>query len=381
LICIDCRYLRERPSGMSPMIRALVDYLPAMAPDLRFLLLRHPKAPAPLSSAPNVIERVLAREANGPATLFMLPWFVDLREVALFHATFNILPMGLRMPTLVTICDIMWLKYPHWARSPGIWGHVETAFYQTGIRHALRRATRITVISEATKREIGSIDSAAEARTRVAREGVSTEIFRPMVDDAGRAFVAATRDKWLPGAKRYVLTVGQYAGYKNHQTVVRAFARAFREDPEVHLALVQRLGEGRRVLGAIATAEGIGERVRFLRDVPLEELVALYNGAIALCHPSLYEGFGNCPSEALACGCPVVTSNRSSMPEVSAEAAVYVDPENVDSVADGLRKVASDGELASSMRQKGLARAAQLTWKAYAEGNLAAYREILANAG
>ena len=127
----------------------------------------------------------------------------------------------------------------------------------------------------------------------------------------------------------------------------------------------------------IARQEGIEGRVRFLRDVPFDELVALYNGAIALCHPSLYEGFGNCPSEALAAGCPVVTSNRSSMPEVSGDAALYVDPESVESVAEALRRVEGESGLAESMRAKGFARAMQLTWKAYAEGNLAAYREVL----
>ena len=65
------------------------------------------------------------------------------------------------MPTVVTICDVMWIKHPAWARSPGPWGRVETVFYQQGLRHALRHATHITAISEATKREIGSIDEAA----------------------------------------------------------------------------------------------------------------------------------------------------------------------------------------------------------------------------
>lgn len=359
---------------MTPMIQSLVDYLPGWAPEWRFLFLRHPKARAPLSGAPNVTERVVYREANGPATLWFLPWFVDLRGVALFHATFNILPFGLRMKTIVTINDVMWMTHPEWARKPGLWGRLETPFYQTGIRHALRRATHITTISQASWNEIVMLEPGAAGRCSIAREGVSTEVFRPLTDTA---FVDATREKWVPGARRFVLTVGQYAGYKNHHTVVRAFARAFRNDPDVHLALIQRLGKGRTILEGIARQEGVEGRVHFPRNVPEPELVALYNGAIALCHPSLVEGFGNCPSEALACGCPVVTSNRSSMPEVSADAGLYVDPESVDSVADGLRRVATDPVLAASMREKGLRRARELTWKAYAEGNFEAYRAVL----
>jgi len=360
---------------MTPMIQSLVDFVPRWAPDLRFLFLRHPKARAPLSEAPNVIEQVVYREANGPATLWFLPWFVDLRGVALFHATFNILPFGLTMPTIVTINDVMWMTHPDWARTPGAWGRVETAFYQTGIRNALRNATHITTISQASWNEIVRLRPDAASRMSISREGVSTEVFRPMSD---RAFVDAAREKWVPGATRFVLTVGQYAPYKNHGTVVRAFARAFRNDSGVHLALIQSRAGATAILEDIAREEGVAGRVHFPHNVPEDELVALYNGAIALCHPSLVEGFGNCPSEALACGCPVVTSNRSSMPEVSADAGLYVDPESVESVAAGLRRVADDERLAASMRDKGLRRARELTWQAYARGNLDAYRLVLA---
>jgi glycosyltransferase involved in cell wall biosynthesis len=375
-VCIDCRYIRERPSGIATIVQALVDHLPTLAPDLDFYFLKHPHAPKRLSEAPNVRETVVTFEANGPGTLFALPHLVDLRGVDLFHSTFNILPHGLRMPSVVTLCDVMWIKYPHWARSPGVWGHVETLFYQHGIRNALRNATRLVAISQATKSEIGSVDRAAEQRTRVALEGIDSD-FRPPAGEDGARRVAAARQKHLPNVGRYVLSVGQFAPYKNHLTVVRAFARAFRDDPSTHLAIVQRLGAGPQALGPLAKELGVGDRVHFLHGVPRDELVAIFNGALMLCHPSLYEGFGNCPAEAMAAGCPVVTSNRSSMPEVSGAAAELVDPDSVGSVAAGLAKVAADEALRASMRARGLARAAELTWRAHAEGNLAAYREIV----
>lgn len=377
MICIDCRYIRERPSGISALVQALVDHVPRLAPDLHFFLLKHPNAPARLSHAPNVHERVVPEEANGPATLLWLPRVVDLRGVRLFHATFNILPAGLAMPSVVTLCDVMWLKHPAWARSEGLWGHVETAFYRRGIRHALRHATRLAAISEATRAEIGTLDRDAFARTRVTLLGVSDD-FRVIDGDEGRAAIAAARAKWVPGAERYVLTVGQFAGYKNHERVVRAFARAFRDDAGVHLALVQRLGPGERALRPIARSLGVSERVHFLSGVPLGDLVALYNGALVLCHPSLYEGFGNPPGEALGCGCPVVTSNRSSMPEVSKDAALLVDPESVEAIARALSRVADEPGLADRMRARGLARKRELTWEAFARANVEVYREVLA---
>ena len=375
-ICIDCRYIRERPSGISPLVQALVDHVPELCPDWDFLFLKHPKGPHRLSQAANTRDVVVPQEANGPATLLWLPWVVDLGGIDVFHATFNILPRGLRMKTVVTLCDVMWMKNPEWCRVPGPWGHVETVFYQHGIKRTLREATRIAAISQATKEEIATLDAEAAERTRVTLLGVSEE-FRVLSGNDGQRAIADVKVKWLPGAERFVLTVGQFAGYKNHERVVRAFAAAFGGDPGVHLGLVQRLGAGPKALEPIARSLGVHERVHFLSGVPFSELIALYNGALCLCHPSLQEGFGNPPSEALACGCPIVTSNRSSMPQVSGDAALYVDPEDVDAIAAALRKVASDPDLAAGMRARGLERAKALRWKAFAEANVEVYREVV----
>jgi len=376
-VCIDVRYIRKRPSGVSTIVQALVDYIPGLAPDLQFLFLKHPEAPARLSTAPNVREVVLAAEANGPATLFYLPFAAPaVRHVDLYHGPFSILPHWLTMRTVVTINDVMWLRHPRWAMVPGWWGYVEVAFYHHGIHRTLDRATRIIAISEATKSEIGLVDRAAMDRTRVVLEGVSEE-FNPHEGEEALANRDRVREKYLPGAKRYVLTVGQFSVYKNHETVLRAFARAFRDEPDVHLGFVQRLGKGPKYLGPIARRLGVESRVHFLHGVPFPDLVTLYNGAMVYCHPSLYEGFGNGPAEAMAAGCPVVTSNRSSMPEVSGVAALLVDPESIESVAAALRRVAHEPGLAASMRERGLRRAKELSWKTCAEGTLAVYRETL----
>jgi glycosyltransferase involved in cell wall biosynthesis len=192
--------------------------------------------------------------------------------------------------------------------------------------------------------------------------------------------MARVRAQWVGGAERFVLTVGQWAPYKNHAAVLRAFARAFAGEPSMHLVFVQRLGEGSRILSALAKSLGVEGRVHILRAIPFEDLRALFWAATALCHPSLYEGFGNPPSEALATGCPVVTSNRSSMPEVSGDAALLVDPESDAAIADALTQVATDRTLADTMRARGLVRATTMRWSAIVPRVLAAYREVLSDA-
>ncbi len=366
-ICIDCRYVRARPSGIGEVVAQLAAHAPALAPDLDFLLLKHPEAPR-LSGAPNVEERVVAHAANGPVTMWLLPRRVDLSGVALFHATFNILPAGLTMPSVTTVHDLMWLDRPDWAARPGWRGRVDQAFYRHGIERALKRSTRIAAVSGATAAAIAAYDPAAGERTRVTLSGVD-EAFRPLPHPAPPPG---------PNGRRYLLTVGQFAPYKNHGAVLDAFARVAPGLPDVDLAFVQRQGAGPDTLGPRAAALGMSGRVHFLPPVDREGLIRLYNGAVALCHPSLMEGFGNPLAEAMACGCPVVTSDRSAMPEVTGGAALLVDPLDIDAIAAALRRVATEPALAADLRARGLAQARTLSWRAFAAANVAIYRELLA---
>lgn len=361
LICIDCRYVRARPSGIGEVSAQLAALAPAIVADLRFLLLTHPEA-GRLSDAPNVETRVVPYAANGPVTMWALPRFVDLAGVDVFHAPFNILPAGLAMPTVTTVHDLMWLTRPEWAARPGWRGRVDRGFYRHGLRRALRRSTRIAAVSAATAREVAAFDPAAGERARVTLSGVDAA-FRPLPGSGGD--------------RRYVLSVGQFAPYKNHMAVLEAFARIAPDVPDLDLVFVQRQGAGSAVLGPRAAALGVAARVRFVPPVDRDGLIALYSDAVALAHPSLMEGFGNPLAEAMACGCPVVTSDRSAMPEVTGGAALLVDPMDVDAIAAALRRVATEPALAADLRARGLARAAQLPWRAFAEANVAIYRELI----
>lgn len=370
-ICIDCRYVGPRPSGIGEVVRGLIDHLPALAPDFRFRLLRNPAHRGPLSEAANVSEQVVSQAANGPATMWWLPRVADLTGVDLFHATFNTLPAGLAMPRVVTVHDVMRLTHPRWCRT-GIRGAVEAAFYGHGLRRAIRSADAIAAVSGATARAIADWHPAAAARTAVTLSGVSPR-FRP--GDANPAVLAALG---LSPGRPFVLTVGQNAPYKNQAGAVRAFALAYAGDPAFELVIVQRQGAGSRALARLARGLGIGDRVRFLRAVDGEALVTLYRAARVLLHPSFAEGFGNPVAEAMACGCPVVTSDVSAMPEVAGGAALLADPHDAASIAAGLIAVTRDSAQAASMREAGIVRAGELQWRDFAAANLAIYRRVLA---
>lgn len=369
-VCIDCRYIGPRPSGIAEVVRNLVDHLPSLAPDLRFLLLRHPAFEGRLSDAANVAEQVVRAAANGPATMWGLPRVADLTGVDLFHATFNIMPAGLPMPCVVTIHDIMRLTHPEWCRA-GAWGQAERLFYGNGIGRALRSADAIAAISQATAEAIAAFHPPAATRTAVTLSGVSPR-FHPVDPD-----VAALRDLGLLPGRPFVLTVGQYAPYKNHEGAVRGFARAFTDDPDIDLVLVQRSGPAAHGLIDLARQLGIDGRVRILPTVSAEALLSLYATARVLLHPSFCEGFGNPVAEAMACGCPVITATVSAMPEVAGGAALLVDPRDVASIARGLRDVIDDPSRAARMREAGITRARALRWRDFAVSNLAIYRRLL----
>ena len=374
IVGIDCRYISARPSGIGEVVQALVDHAPGLAPDLRFLLLKHPEAPARLSEAENVEEVVVRAAANGPTTMWRLPRVVDLSRLSLFHATFNIMPAGLTMPCVTTIHDVMWAAQPELCR-PRFWRGGETWFYQHGIRRALRKAAAIATVSDATRAAIADFAPDAAGRVHVTRSGVSA-IFRPL-SDPGHALSGLG----LRPGRRYVLTVGQYAPYKNHEGAIAGFAAAFAGRDDADLVLVQRLDRAADKLRHQAQALGIAPRVHFLSGLSRDQLIALYGSAVALLHPSHCEGFGNPLAEAMACGCPVVTSDRSAMPEVTGGAALLADPRDPAAIGAQLRRVADDPQLAANLSTRGIARAAELSWRGFAEANIALYRRTLAAAG
>jgi glycosyltransferase involved in cell wall biosynthesis len=369
-VCIDCRYIGPRPSGIAEVVRGLVDHLPALAPDLQFLLLRNPAHDGRLSQADNVVERVVEQAANGPATMWWLSHIVDLSDVDLFHATANIMPAGLAMPCVVTIHDIMWLTRPDWCRT-GLQGRIDRLFYGHGIRRALRSAEAITTVSGATAAEIATFHPPSAERTTVTLSGVSQR-FRPVATDP-----AALQALGLVPGRAFVLTVGQYAPYKNHEGAIQGFARAFDHRRDIDLVLVQRSGSDRGRLLDLARRLGIGDRVHVCSAIDEATLLSLYSSAKALLHPSFCEGFGNPVAEAMACGCPVVTSGVSAMAEVAGGAARLIDPRAVESIAAGLVDVIDEAGRAAEMRVAGLVRASGLGWRDYAMANLAVYRRIL----
>jgi glycosyltransferase involved in cell wall biosynthesis len=243
-------------------------------------------------------------------------------------------------------------------------------YRQKGYPHTADVADAIIINSESLRAEVQRYLDVDPAKLHLIPEAVDHEVFRPGDADESRDRIARRYGVRGP----FVLFVSSLWPYKNCDGLIKAFARAALPD---HRLVV--VGPGRDVayvgeLRALADRLGIGDRVDWIGGVPLEETVHFYRAASVFAYPSHNETFGLPILEAMATGCPVVTSDRSAMPETAGGAALLADPEDPDSIASALEDgCGSEGTL---LRKLGLERAQDFTWAATAERTLEVYRQV-----
>ncbi|MBN1888133.1 MAG: glycosyltransferase [Thermoflexales bacterium] len=273
--------------------------------------------------------------------------------------------------TVVTLYDLVPLVFAPiylWPASPD-W----RALYLHRLK-LLARADRIMAISAASKRDAKELLGLPSDRLDVILAGVE-DCFKLLAD---RTLIETTRLKFdLP--KRYILSVLGYHYTKNLEGAIAAYSHLPTTlRGEVPLVIVCRLLEvERQAIRELIESYGVKQQVVLAGEVKQDELVALYNGASVFFYPSRYDGFGLPVLEAMRCGTPVVTSTRSSLPEVAGEAALLADPEDHADLAAKLDSVLTDAELSRQLREKGLAQAQRFSWQNVAKKTLRLYRQTL----
>lgn len=296
-----------------------------------------------------------------------MPWRGRWDELDLYHGTnFKMKTTG-RFGGVVTIYDLWMDRYPQY--SPKLFGQ-RASFLRT--RRTAWRARKVITISEFSARDIVSLYGLPLDRIAVIPCGVSDD-FRPRRDPA--AFAELCRRIGLPDAP-FILFVGGADPRKNHRTLVRAFAKRADELKGCRLVLI---GDQTRRFGNMAETVaqcGVEGRVICPGRLPVEDITRLYSHAEVFVFPSLYEGFGMPVIEAMACGAPVVTSNRTALPEVAGDAALLVNPENDDELAEAMVRILRDTPLRESLRAKGFTRARQFTWERASRQTLEVYRAL-----
>ena len=297
--------------------------------------------------------------------LFSLSFQANRAGISLFHAPHYTLPFGLSMRRVVTIHDVIHLRFPAYF-SP-----VQRAYARVMIGHACRAADAVIVDSEFAGKELLRCIPCPQEKIRVIPLGVS-EDFAPPRDNAS---ADAFRRKYNVGTL-FLLYVGSLKPHKNVSALIRSIA-GLRDRTDVQFVCVGERVEEEAALHSLCVSAGIGERVRSLGWLPEADLIAAYGAATALVMPSLYEGFGFPVLEAMACGTPVIGSNAASIPEVMGDAGILVDPSVEGELASAIQSVLADPRLRHSLREKGLRRAKLFTWKRCAEETLNVYRSLV----
>lgn len=285
----------------------------------------------------------------------------------IYHET-NFVPRPYKGPLVMTVHDLSHVRHPEFHPPERV------AFLNRRLPPALARAAHVIVDSAFVRDELLEVYRVPPERISVTHLGVDPG-FRPRPESELRE----TLGRWGLGYQGYVLAVATLEPRKNLSRLLKAYHRL---PPALSSSypLVLTGPEGWRnaeLMRHIAQPAATG-RVILTGYVDPTTLQALYAGAAMFAYPSLYEGFGLPVVEAFAAGAPVLTSRRSSLPEVAAGAAVEVDPLSVEALAEGLEQLLCDSRLAQRCRERGLARAAQLSWSACVENTLGAYRAAAA---
>lgn len=293
--------------------------------------------------------------------------------VELFWSPRHLLPFRARgVATVATVQDFWHLHFPE--QQPP----VNRTLNRLLIGRILRHADRIVTTSQAVADDALGHYRVARNRLSVVPLGVDPAVFYPLPGEE----VARVLQRYVPGA--YFLALDVHNPRKNFAAVLEAFALLpgdLRRSRHLIALGKPRASAESASPRALAERLGIADRVVFAGDAPVDDLVALYCGADALLYPSVYEGFGMPVLEAMACGCPVITANLSSLPEVAGDAAVLVDPGSAEALSAAIQTIAGDAVYRGQLVQRGFQRAATLTWDATAAGMLAVFDEVLAARG
>lgn len=313
--------------------------------------------------------RLIIRSGEAVSRLIDDQWRIDgfarLAGASLAHYPANVGLLRGNLPFVLTLHDLSFLRHPEWyTRSRAL-------YYRLAASRSAHRARRIITGSAYTKADIIQRLGIPEDLIDVTPYGVRP-VFRP-VDYAaqGEAIEA------LEIPDQYFVYAGTLEPRKNLPRLIRAWDQTASEHP-FDLVIVGREGWKLDAFQSALLGARHRDRIHCVGHLPEAQLIAVISAARAFLWPSLFEGFGLPPLEAMACGTPVLSSNTSSLPEVCGDAAILVDPLNVEAIADGIRRLATDNRLREDYRLRGRARAKQFTWDRTAQLTLDAYRRALA---
>jgi glycosyltransferase involved in cell wall biosynthesis len=365
-VAIDARKLHD--FGIGTYIRNLLRQLARIDRQTDYVLLS-PAADLDVASqlGPN-FRAVLEPSPNYSfSEQVHVPWVLRRERPDVFHAPHYVLPAAVTCRSVVTIHDCIHLMFPQYLPNKMAYAYARASMWA-----AVKRSDRILTVSEASKRDILHFFNVAPEKIVVIYNAIDDHFWLTPPEDE----VARVRERYQLD-HQFILYVGNIKPHKNLVRLIDAFGELRRTGFEELKLLI--IGDEISKLPSLRRAvhsHKLHKHVRFLGYVSDDTLRVLYRLASLFVFPSLYEGFGLPPLEAMASGTPVVTSNQSSLPEVMGDAAVLVDPYDVGSIVDGMRRVLADSDLAADLRRRGPERAREFSWARSVEKTRSVYEQV-----
>lgn len=378
-IVIDARHARD--FGIGSYIRNLVQALARLDSANNYFLVVSPEALPDFAGLPSHFKTLpYPRRDTDPFDQLAFPLFLRRLSADLVHIPLNVVSPVMIKPYVVTVHDLSCLMFEQ-PRSR--W----RSYRLFQFRRGLQRAAKIIVVSAATRRNLEELFSLPPERIRQVYNAPDPRFFDDQPSAAGPADHSPELRRTLERYQihyPFLLYAGAILPQKNIPRLVEAFA-VVRGELESHpiyrdlrlIIIGDEISKYPAVRRAVIQTR-VENAVRFLGFVPFETLRAFYEAAAAFVFPSLYEGFGLPPLEAMSRGTPVVASNVSSLPEVVGDAAVLVNPDNVFDIARGIREVLINEDLRRSLIRKGFEQARRFSWDATGCEVLEVYREAFA---
>ena len=361
-IAIDARKLRDY--GIGTYVRNLLRHLARLDRTTEYVVLCH-EADKQMASHLGENFRPVLDSSPGYSIREQLTVPLDLQRerVDLFHAPHYVLPPLTPCRAVVTIHDCIHLRFPQYLPN-----RIAYAYARSSLWIATHRASRILTVSETSKRDILDFFNVPESKIDVIYNAIDERFWEPPPSDE----IDRVRERYQLDDP-FVLYAGNIKPHKNIERLIEAFyALKKRGFENVKLLIIGDEISRYATLRRAVHRHKLHKHVRFFGFVPDKTLAILYRLAAVFVFPSIYEGFGLPPLEAMASGTPVITSNVSSLPEVVGDAAVLIDPYQSDEIADAMERVLTDEALRNDLRRRGLERARHFSW----ERSIGRVREI-----
>ena len=373
-IAIDGKRFFLNASGLGRYSRSLVNSLLSLEDEACLLTLFRPKGHVKFEAPVHRRLRIVTADYLLPGDAGNALWrftkfsgLINKKKYSVFHGPSHILPGKLNCPAIVTMLDLIFLRFPRY------FPVFDRQYYKVMFKKSAQQADHIISISEATKSDLISyFDIDAD------KISVIYPAFDDMLTTVPDSYLQKIRSTYeLP--KDYILYVGNIEPRKNILRLAQAFDFLMASggiDRETELVVVGQKGWFYKEIFAGIERLKNREKIRFLGPVYGRDLAGLYQMALVMAYPSLFEGFGYPVLEAMQLGTPVLTSNVSSLPEAGGSAAVLIEPEQVDDIASGLEKIINDETMREDMTSKGLAHASQFTAERMARQTMSIYRRF-----